>query len=105
MTAPLRPRRVVANDEKVKDVATRLTGLIKSIEHQGEPFVCNYHEGRANHSMNRRLVRFRVTRSGLAKSSGLCPNAIGDRHESVRLLELTRPSGKPGGILSHYARL
>ncbi len=103
MTAPSMPRLGVADDEYVQYVATRLTGLIKSIEHQGEPFVCNYHEGRANHSMNRRLVRFRVTRSGLAKSSGLGPNPIGDRDESVRILEFTRPNGKPGAILWNYA--
>ena len=62
MTAPSMPRLGVVDPEYVQYVATRITALIKSIEHQGEPSLCNYHEGRANHSMNRRLVRFRVTR-------------------------------------------
>jgi hypothetical protein len=103
MTAPSMPRLGVADDEYVQYVATRLTALVKSIEHQGEPFVCNYRQGRANHSMNRRLVRFRVTRSGFAKSSGLGPNPSGDRDESVRILEFTRPNGKPSAILWNYA--
>jgi hypothetical protein len=103
MTAPSMPRLGVADDEYVQYVATRITALIKSIEHQGEPCVCEYHEGRANHSMNRRLVRFRVTRSGFAKSSGLGPNPSGDRDESVRILEFTKPGGEPSAILWNYA--
>jgi len=103
MTAPSMPRLGVVDPEYVQYVATRITALIESIEHQGEPSVCNYHEGRANHSMNRRLVRFRVTRSGLARSSGLGPNPNGDRDESVRILEFTKPGGKPSAILWNYA--
>jgi hypothetical protein len=103
MTAPSMPRLGVADAEYVQFVATRITALIKSIEHQGEPFACNYHEGRANHSMNRRLVRFRVTRAGFARSSGLGPNPNGDRDESVRILKFTKPSGKPSAILWNYA--
>src|ERR1700687_5845165 len=103
MTAPSMLRLGVADAEYVQYVATRITALIKSIEHQGEPSVCNYHEGRADHSMNRRLVRFRVTRSGLARSSGLGPNPNGDRDESVRILEFARPGGKPSAILWNYA--
>jgi len=103
MTAPSMPRLGVADADYVQYVATRITALIKSIEHQGEPFACNYHEGRANHSMNRRLVRFRVTRAGFARSSGLGPNPNGDRDESVRILKFTKPSGKPSAILWNYA--
>ncbi len=103
MTAPSMPRLGVADAKYVQYVAARITALIKSIEHQGEPSVCNYHEGRANHSMNRRLVRFRVTRSGLARASGLGPNPSGDRDESVRILEFAKPGGKPSAILWNYA--
>jgi hypothetical protein len=53
--------------------------------------------------MNRRLVRFRVTRSGLARSSGLGPNPNGDRDESVRILEFVKPGGKPIAVLWNYA--
>ena len=103
MTAPSMPRLGVADAEYVQYVGTRITALIKSIEHQGEPSVCNYHEGRADHSMNRRLVRFRVTKSGLARSSGLGPNPNGDRDESVRILEFSKPGGRPSAILWNYA--
>src|SRR6266852_3290123 len=49
MTAPSMPRLGVADAEYVQYVATRITALIKSIKHQGEPGACSYHEGRANH--------------------------------------------------------
>ncbi len=103
MTAPSMPRLGVPDPEYVQYVATQLTALIKSIEREGEPCVCTFHEGRANHSMNRRLVRLRVTRSGVAKSSGLGPNPHGDRDESVRILEFAKPSGMPGAIIWNYA--
>lgn len=103
MTAPSMPRLGIPDPEYVQYVATQLTALIKSIEREGEPCVCTFHEGRANHSMNRRLVRLRVTRSGVAKSSGLGPNPYGDRDESVRILEFAKPGGKPSAILWNYA--
>lgn len=103
MTAPSMPRLGVADAEYVQYVATQITGLIKSIEHEGEPCVCTYHEGSADHSMNRRLVRLRLTRSGLARSSGLGPNPNGDRDESVRILEFSKRSGKPSAVIWNYA--
>lgn len=103
MTAPSMPRLGVADAEYVQFVATQITELIKSIEHQGEPCVCTYHEGSADHSMNRRLVRLRLTRSGIAKSSGLGPNPNGDRDESVRILEFSKPGGKPSAVIWNYA--
>jgi hypothetical protein len=103
MTAPSMPRLGVADAEYVQYVATQITALIKSIEHEGEPCVCTYHEGSADHSVNRRLVRLRLTRSGLARSSGLGPNPNGDRDESVRILEFSKRSGKPSAVIWNYA--
>jgi len=103
MTAPSMPRLGIPDDEYVHYVAAQITTLIKSIEHKGESFICTYHEGIADHSMNRRLIRLRLTRSGLGRSSGLGPNPAGDRDESVRILEFTNPSGKPSAVIWNYA--
>jgi hypothetical protein len=103
MTAPSIPHLGIADDEYVHFVATQITALIKSIEHQGEPCVCTYHLGSADHSMNRRLVRSRLTRSGFARSSGFGPNPNGDRDESVRILQFVRSNGKPSAVIWNYA--
>jgi hypothetical protein len=103
MTAPSIPNLGVADDEYVQFVATRITGLIKSIERTGEPCVCNYRVGSADHSMNRRLVRPRLTRSGFSRSSGFGPNPLGDRDESVRIVEFSDSAGKPRALMWNYA--
>jgi hypothetical protein len=103
MTVSSMPRLGVADPEYVQFVATQITALVKSVENETDPCVCTYHEGRADHSMNRRLVRLRLTRSGLAKSSGLGPNPGGDRDETVRLLKLSKPGGEPAAIIWNYA--
>src|SRR5260370_24717308 len=101
MTAPPMPRLGVPDPEYVQYVATQLTALIKSIEREGEPCVCTFHEGRANHSMNRRLVPLRVTRSGAAKSSGLGPNPYGAPDESPPILAFAKPDRRPAALTSN----
>lgn len=103
MTAQSMPHLGVADDGYIHFVATQITALIKSIEHEGEPCVCTYHVGSAHHSMNRRLVRPRLTRSGFARSSGFGPNPDGDRDESVRILVFSKSSGKPSAVMWNYA--
>jgi len=103
MTAPSIPHLGIADDEYVCYVATQITELVKSIEHQGEPCVCTYHVGSADHSMNRRLVRSRLTRSGFARSSGFGPNPSGDRDESVRIIEFSKTNGQPCAVIWNYA--
>ena len=103
MTAPSIPHLGIADDEYVCYVATQITELVKSIEHQGEPCVCTYHVGSAAHSMNRRLVRSRLTRSGFARSSGFGPNPSGDRDESVRIIEFSKTNGQPCAVIWNYA--
>ena len=103
MTVASMPRLGVADPQYVQFVANQITALIKSIENETDPCACTYHEGRADHSMNRRLVRVRVTRSGLAWSSGLGPNPGGDRDETVRVLKFSKPDGEPAAIIWNYA--
>ncbi len=103
MTAPSMPLLGVADIDYVNYVASQITTLVKSIEHEGEPWICEYHEGTADHSMNRRLVRLRLTRSGLARGSGLAPNPAGDRDERVRILKFSKPGGEPGAVIWNYA--
>jgi hypothetical protein len=103
MTAPSIPNLGIADDEYVQFVASQITALIKSIEHKGERCVCTYRIGNADHSMNRRLVRSRLTRSGFARSSGFGPNPKGDRDESVRIVEFSKPGGAPSAVIWNYA--
>jgi hypothetical protein len=103
MTAPSIPHLGIADEEYVQFVATQITTLVRSIEHEGEPCVCTYRIGSADHSMNRRLVRPRLTRSGFARSSGFGPNPGGDRDESVRIVEFSKPDGKPSAMIWNYA--
>ena len=103
MTAPSIPHLGIADNEYVHFVATQITALVSSIEHQGEPCVCTYRVGSADHSMNRRLVRSRLTRSGFARSSGFGPNPNGDRDESVRIVEFSKLSGEPSAVIWNYA--
>lgn len=103
MTAPSIPHLGIADEEYVHFVATQITALVKSIEHEGELCVCTYHAGSADHSMNRRLVRPRLTKSGFSRSSGFGPNPVGDRDESVRILEFSKTSGKPCALIWNYA--
>src|ERR1700719_2493838 len=103
MTAPSIPLLGIADDEYVNYVATQITALVKSIEHKGETSICTYRVGSADHSMNRRLVRARLTRSGFARSSGFGPNPNGDRDESVRIVEFSKLSGEPSAVIWNYA--
>jgi hypothetical protein len=103
MTAPSIPHLGIADDEYVRFVATQITALVKSLKSRGEACICTYRIGSADHSMNRRLVRPRLTRSGFAKSSGFGPNPNGDRDESVRIVEFSKLSGEPSAVIWNYA--
>jgi len=103
MTAPSIPHLGIADGEYVQFVATQITALVKSLPSKGELCVCTYHVGSADHSMNRRLVRPRLTRSGFARSSGFGPNPTGDRDESVRIIEFSKLSGEPSAVIWNYA--
>ena len=103
MTAPSIPHLGIADEEYVHFVATQITALVKSIGDKGERCVCTYRIGSADHSMNRRLVRSRLTRSGFARSSGFGPNPKGDRDESVRILEFSKSNGEPSAVIWNYA--
>jgi neutral ceramidase len=103
MTAPSMPRLGVADASYVRYVFGQIAGLIKSLEEAGAPYDCTYHEGRADHSMNRRLVRLRLTKSGLTTGAGWGPNPDGDRDENIRMLKFSKPGGEPVAIIWNYA--
>jgi hypothetical protein len=103
MTAPSMPRLGVADPDYVLYVFGQIAGLIKSLEEAGAPCECTYHEGRAHHSMNRRLVRLRLTRSGLTTCAGWGPNPKGERDEGVRILKFSKPGGEPVAVIWNYA--
>ncbi len=103
MTAEAMPRLGIVDDHYVGFVSARIVELIRSIEQKGVPCICTYNEGAANHSMSRRLVHPKMTRSGLMKLAVLAPNPAGERDESVRVVKLTTPGGHPLAIVWNYA--
>jgi hypothetical protein len=103
MTALSMPRLGVADLDYVRFVAARITALIKSIEQTGNVCIATYHEGAANHSINRRLRCFRVTSQGLARNIGMGPNPEGERDEQVRILKFCEPGGQPLALIWNYA--
>src|SRR5579862_2307211 len=103
MTAPSMPRLGIADAGYVRYVFERIAGLIGSLEQAVAPSDCSYHEGRAHHSINRRLVRRRLTTSGLTKCVGWGPNPDGELDESVRILKFSKPGGEPVAIIWNYA--
>ena len=103
MTAPLMPRLGVADASYVSYVFRQIAGLIKSLEGAGAPCDCTFHEARAHHSMNRRLSRVRLTKSGLTAGAGWGPNPAGERDEGVRVLKFSKPDGEPAALIWNYA--
>ncbi|HTY55136.1 MAG TPA: hypothetical protein VMB26_08050 [Candidatus Binataceae bacterium] len=103
MTAPAMPRLGVADPTYVGYVADQIASLIKSIEGQDAPAECSYREGMAHHSINRRLVRLRLTKFGLARSSRFGPNPLGERDESVRIVTFSNAAGAPLCVIWNYA--
>lgn len=103
MTEPAMPRLGVADDGYLQFVSQRIAALIKAIGHDESPCECDYHEGNAHHSINRRLLRLRLTKSGLSRSASFGPNPSGGRDEAVRILKFSDERGKPVAAIWNYA--
>jgi hypothetical protein len=103
MTAASMPRLGVVEPAYVQFVAARIAALVKSIEGTATPCVCTYHEGQANHSVNRRLRCLRLTRRGLSRGIGMGPNPLGRRDERVRILKFSAAGGEPLALIWNYA--
>ena len=103
MTAPSMPRLGVPDLDYVRFVSSRIAELVLSIERDGEDCVCSYHEGKLNHSINRRLRAFRITAAGPRRSIGFGPNPTGPRDESLHILKFHKADGRPLALIWNYA--
>jgi hypothetical protein len=97
------PRLGMPDPEYVEFVASRVADMIKHLHSVKREVTATLHEGEADHSINRRLKRIRVTRTGVRLCTALGPNQHGERDESVRVCKLTDASGVPVVILWNYA--
>jgi hypothetical protein len=103
MTAASMPRLGVADAQYVNFVSAQIARLIRASERRETSTVCTYHEGSADHSMNRRFIGRRLTRAGLIRSARWGPNPTGARDETIRLLKFSKPNGDPVAIIWNYA--
>ena len=84
-------------------VSGRIAELILRLRQELRPATIRYREGMADHSMNRRLMRWRVNKRGrLERSEGFAPNPAGPRDESMRMVEILI-GGSTKGLIWNYA--
>jgi len=103
MTCSSMPHLGPADSEYIRFVADRVASLINSLESRRTATLCSYHEGTAQHSMNRRSIGRRLTASGLVNGARWGPNPTGSRDETVRLLKFYDPDSTPLAIIWNYA--
>jgi hypothetical protein len=103
MTAGAMPRLGTVDRDYVRSVAARIGALIKSLEGKRASGLVTYHEGQANHSMNRRLCCLRLGLKGLSRAVGMGPNRQGKRDENVRVLKFCAAEGRPLALVWNYA--
>jgi len=102
MTCAGMPGIGVANNDYVAFVAERLVKLVRSLEGRAAPLQIFFSQGKAHHSINRRLARWRLTKSGISFSWGLAPNPQGPKDESISCVQF-RSGGRTMAILWAYA--
>ena len=97
------PRLGAANTAYTDWVAARAAELINSLNDRLEPVDATYQETAADHSVNRRLVRWRLSPRGVRRRCEMAPNPAAGRDETVGLLRFTTPGGMPVATLWNYA--
>ena len=87
----------------IEEVSRRILALLERLRQNLSPGQLVYHEGQADHSLNRRLFRLRLTRKGVRLGYELGPNPAGERDETIRLLRVNDPQDRPQALLWNYA--
>ena len=101
-----RPRLGRMDPRYLEQVCERVTGLVSRL--LGGPVVpvtIEYVQGQANHAINRRLrALWHLSRSGPRVGAIVgAPNPVGPRDESIHLLRVSRPDGRPLAVIWSYA--
>jgi len=97
------PKVGIPDQEYVQFAADRIAVAITKVRRNVAPAWVTYHNGRANHSMNRRLKRLRITPRGLRYSSDMGPNPDGERDEEVSVLRICSGQGDVRAVIWSYA--
>ena len=91
------------DSEYLNLISERIAELILRLRQELRPAAIRYSEGMADHSMNRRLMRWRINKKGrLEHCEGYAPNPTGPRDESMRMVEVLA-GGSTIGIVWNYA--
>jgi hypothetical protein len=101
-----RPRLGRMDPRYLEQVCDRVTGLVSRL--LSEPLVpvtIEYVRGQADHSVNRRLrAVWHLSRRGPRVGAVVgAPNPLGPKDESIHLLRVSRPDGRPLGLIWSYA--
>lgn len=97
------PNLGTVDAEYLEFVSNRISELILSLRQELRPAAIRYSEGTANHTINRRLMRWRVNKRGrLEHSERFAPNPTGPRDESMRMVEILA-GGSTIGLVWNYA--
>lgn len=91
------------DSEYLKLVSDRIAELILRLRQELRPATIRYRDGMADHSMNRRLMRWRINKRGrIEHCEGFAPNPAGPRDESMRMVEILA-DGSMIGLIWNYA--
>jgi hypothetical protein len=97
------PNLGTVNSEYLKLVSDRIAELILRLRQELRPATIRYREGMADHSLNRRLMRWRINKRGRVEHcEGYAPNPTGPRDESMRMVEILA-GGSTIGLVWNYA--
>jgi hypothetical protein len=97
------PNLGAVDSDYLKLVSNRIAELILRLRQELRPAAIRYSEGTANHSINRRLRRWRINKRGrIEHSEGYAPNPAGSRDESMRMIEILA-GGSTVGLIWNYA--
>jgi hypothetical protein len=103
MMAADMPRLGVHDERYVAFAAGRIGDLIRALEGRTAEWSCTHHAGEANHAVNRRAMRLRLTRSGVSYGCGMNPNPGGEKNERIEALKFAAAGGGISAILWNYA--
>ena len=106
-TAPMTqygmPRLGVPHDEYVESIGERIAAAIEATQIKSTSARIIYTSGTADHSVNRRLRRLRVSPRGISFGEELGPNPSGKRDEAIRILKIVDGSDRVEAVVWNYA--
>jgi hypothetical protein len=103
MTTPGLPGLGEEDEGYIDMVARSVAAAACPLEGRAVPVRCIRRCGTADHAINRRLLRWRLSRSGLSHSCQMGPNPGGEKNEAIEALEFLDADDRPLALLWNYA--